>query len=521
LQSVRSAIAWSYRLLRDDERAVFARLGVFRGGCSAEAAEAIVPDRAGREVRAVLTSLAAKSLVRRVSTADGQSRYFMLDTVREFAEEVLQQKGELQEVRSRHFSYFAEESTRGEFHDNPQAWLKRWDPDVNNVRAALWWGVDHGDRETLLRFAYKIGSYFYARTSQREGIEWLERALHVSAGAPESLLLAARQLLGNLQFTGGDVVPACDTLEDVLARYRDLDDLQAAAECMCVLAAATLEKGDFARCEQVSVEQLQYARARTDAFLEGTALNRLGEVAMERGDFAGARELLYMSVDALHRQANTLELAHARSGIAKVHTALGEFDAAQEILDAVLDAVVRVGSQGHIGGTMINRAVLALYRGDLDASAALFEQALPVCVEIGMGPNLSRCLRGCGKVALERGRLDAASDFLHRVVRRDLELGMTPNLVYDLREVAALAAECGQPVRAAVLFGAVAAQHQALGMALWPVEKPLHRRHRDSARSVLERETWDQAGRRGGSMSLAEAATYALSADPLPAGSLG
>ncbi|HSH78927.1 MAG TPA: adenylate/guanylate cyclase domain-containing protein, partial [Herpetosiphonaceae bacterium] len=180
-QTLRGAIAWSYDLLEQDEQTLFRRLAVFVGGFGLDAVEAVcnVPGDLDVDVLDAVESLVGKSLLREAAAAD-EPRLGMLETIREYALERLDQGGEADETRRRHAAYFLQVAEEAE----PQlagrqqiAWLNRLELEHDNLRAALRWAIDCGDAATALRLVGSLSRFWHDRGYAGEGRQWLAQAL--------------------------------------------------------------------------------------------------------------------------------------------------------------------------------------------------------------------------------------------------------------------------------------------------------------------------------------------------------
>ena len=218
-RTIRATIEWSYELLPDAERALFAQLSVFVGGCRLEPAEALC--KADLDVLDGLQSLVENSLLRRRADADGEPRFWMLETIREYACELLEAEGDAKEARRRHAEHFAEtaeeldkESRTGDH----AAVLARQDEERNNLRAALEWTREH--RELRLRLATALWGFWSARGYIAEGRGVLEEALTASGKRP------ARALLGlcTLRILSGDSEGVFEAAEEALRTAEDDGD---------------------------------------------------------------------------------------------------------------------------------------------------------------------------------------------------------------------------------------------------------------------------------------------------------
>jgi predicted ATPase len=187
-QTLRDTIAWSYDLLNDEEQRLFGRLGVFVGGFTLEAAEAVcdAEDDLGIDVLDGLESLLSKSLIKPQNDAAGELRFAMLETIREYAFERLDESGETSILRRRHRDWFlalAEEAWPKMVGPEQGAWFARLEADHDNMRAALAWALMTPlDVESGLRLALALYRFWQRGGHVREGRAWVERALALATG---------------------------------------------------------------------------------------------------------------------------------------------------------------------------------------------------------------------------------------------------------------------------------------------------------------------------------------------------
>jgi predicted ATPase len=178
-QTIRNTIDWSYHLLEAGEQRLFARLGVFVGGCRLEAAEAVCKTNGDLPMEIVdgITALVEKSLLRQTEDPDGEPRFTMLETIREYALERLEASGEVEVLRRQHATYclVLAETAEPELHRAEQLrWLQRLEQELDNLRAALAWSqTSAAGVETGLRLAGALGPFWQMRSHQIEGRTWL------------------------------------------------------------------------------------------------------------------------------------------------------------------------------------------------------------------------------------------------------------------------------------------------------------------------------------------------------------
>ncbi|MCV0402610.1 MAG: hypothetical protein K5924_02750 [Chloroflexi bacterium] len=320
-RTLRATIEWSHELLSDDEQALFARLAVFRGGCTLEAAEAVVDadlDTVG--------SLVDKSLVR-----VRDDRFWMLETIREYAVERLEALGEADALRARHAEHFAAlaEELYPSLRGDPKEALDRLELEHDNLRAALDHLAASGDGASELRVAGALWKFWNMRAYVQEGIRRLEHALGADgtrsaervqaliglsgmvanedpdrglALGTEALEIAralddrsaianARFMLGNNANEGGRFGDAVPHLEEALALFNELGDDHYAMLSRFHLGWAADEVGDFARAQALDAENLEAARAAGNVRTEAITLDSLAWRQRERfGDLPAALE---------------------------------------------------------------------------------------------------------------------------------------------------------------------------------------------------------------------------------------
>ena len=277
-QTLRGAIEWSYDLLSESEQRLFRRLSVFAGGCALEAAQEVAEAELD-----VLQSLVEKSLVRFSS-----GRYWMLETVREFAREQLEASTEAAEVRRRHSLWLlrlAGEAEAGLRGPDAEAWLDRLDREEENLRACLAWLEAVGPVESQLDLIRGIWPRWDLRGQYVEGLRWAEPAIARSQSlrsvSRARVLYAAAALA---QPIGRDDLVQ-ELLEELLPLAREVGDgysVSAGLQAKCYFANVA---GDFAEAERLYQEAIQAAEEISDHQLIGWAKGSLADVYLRQGEF--------------------------------------------------------------------------------------------------------------------------------------------------------------------------------------------------------------------------------------------
>lgn len=254
-RTLRATLDWSYELLSEAERVLFGRLSVFAGGWTLEAAEAVGSgDGVGEDdILDPLSRLVDKSLVALEEGEHGVMRYTMLEPVRQYAREKLEESTEEDAVQGRHAGFFlamAEEAEPELAGTQQKAWLKRLEREHANLRAALSWALDPAVAEPTehrtelgLRLAGALGR-FWGVYGSGEGRRWLEKGLANGGAVPKPALGKALYEAGWIALWQGDSDKAISLLEEALTLFRELGDRRGVAISITYLGAALLHRGD-------------------------------------------------------------------------------------------------------------------------------------------------------------------------------------------------------------------------------------------------------------------------------------
>jgi predicted ATPase/transcriptional regulator with XRE-family HTH domain len=312
-RTLRAAIRWSYDLLDNREQIIFSRLAVFLGGWTLEAAEAITmqreehPEGAG-DVFATLSALVDKSLVQKSEPAQMQARFTMLETIREYALEKLEQQGEIEMIRKRHSDFFlklAEDSEPALRSPKQQDWLNRLDEEHNNLRAALQWNLDRGDSETALKLVGALWRYWWMHNYFHEGRSWLEKALNQAEPSPTSWRARALNGAGILARSQGDYAGAQTYLEACLEIQKTQADPVGVANVLNSLGLLAYVQGDHVQAAKIHEQALAYRRNIGDQRGIAISLNNLALSIQETGDFDQAELLFRESLDLSRQVGDT------------------------------------------------------------------------------------------------------------------------------------------------------------------------------------------------------------------------
>ena len=377
-QTLRATIEWSHDLLTDDEKQLFARLAVFAGGCTLDAAEAVCDADLD-----VLQSLVEKSLLRH--TGD---RFWMLETIREFAAERLQDELEAGRIFERHAQWCLRLATsaQGELRGAAAAeWLGRLDADLENLRRAIDWARDHDERLEV-ELVGAAWYFLYVRTLLREALDYLVHALET-------------------------------------ARSTSLDQ----AELLYGAGSVAFEKGDYAASQQWYEQLLEFGRARGDARLIAKSLAILAHVAFAGNDRERSRTLYLDAADAARECGDVLALSIVASGLGEIALEAGDAEAARTHHQCELELARELSNPRAEAIAFAALSRVALVERDTDKAAADLDSALRLANALGDKAGIIVCLVGSAEVAAQRGELARAARLLGAADGLSEELGFAPN----------------------------------------------------------------------------------------------
>ncbi len=368
--TLRATIAWSYDLLEPAECDLFARLSVFRGGCTLEGAE----DVCSADVDTI-ASLLDKSLLRRRTEADGTDRYWMLETIREFASERLQASGTFDQAMSRLGSHLLELARSAHLSEETGLGAAPVRHDLvlaerDNFRAVLDWAARH-DVELGLEIATSIELHWVAH-DPAEGARRVERLLEGAMHAPAELRARALRLHGGTAFLAGDREAAARSYEESLALFARLGDDRNVASLLLRQASKEAYGGDTTRARDLVDQALDLGRRSGLSTVEPIVTGTLAVILEQEGDLQGAYEHCLLAAELAERihfswwqsinLANALELG-LRLGQSADLESVG-----LEVLRLALTTEDRVGAIWGLTGI----ARIALEHGDVERAGRLW-----------------------------------------------------------------------------------------------------------------------------------------------------
>ena len=455
-QTLRDTLAWSYELLEASEQTLFRHLAVFVGGCTLEAVEVVCGSEADEQVQSSvlerLVSLVDNSLLVSLCRGfarheEGEPRFVMLETIREYALKHLSSSRETEETRRKHARYYLALAEAGQpelmvgKEEEWEEWLARLEEEHDNLRAALRWAIDSQEVETGARLTRALWRFWAGRGHLSEGRRWLEAVL----------------ALDETDSRTGEALPTLP------ARTR--------ARLLHVAGLLASTQGDYARAVSLYEESLA---VRRDLGYKGKgtchSLHELGAVAYQQGDYERA-VLLHEQALALARELEyTFGIAYALSTLADVFRAQGDPGRAATLLEESLILFRRLGHAWGIVHTLASLGSVACETGHDTRASRLYEESLELGRRAGLKPDILPCLEGLARVATTQGRME----------------------------------------QVARLCGATAVLREEMGIPLPPADRAEHDRVVATTRAVLGEDAFAAAWARGQALSLEGAIAEAV-----------
>ncbi|MDQ3927573.1 MAG: tetratricopeptide repeat protein, partial [Chloroflexota bacterium] len=514
-RTMRDAIGWSYDLLKPGEQTLLRRLGVFVGGCTRSAVEAVCNSWGDlpMDVGAGLGSLIDKSLLRS-ETVRGEPRFTMLEMLREYALEQLQESGELDALRRLHAEYnlALAEAAEPELAGPQQAELLDWlEREHDNLRSALNWSLDCNEGEIALRLSGALGQFWYVHGHLSEGRRWLQETLARASKQPPLIRARALTSAALLAYKQGDHAHAIPLYEKSLAIYTELGERKNVAFVLNRLGVIANEQGDYARADRLYQESLSLFREVGDKWGIAVTLNNLGNQELARGNVDRGSELFRESLRLSQELGDkrSVNLALLNLGrVALYHQ--GNFPRAMDYLQQSLDLCRELGNKSGTAATLYQLGWALLYQGDHQRAEDCFEESLSLCREVGEKPGIAVTLHGLGLALLLQGGYEQAQDLLQESLAMLQALGNNQAIIGCVEALAGLMGLRAQvtgageleALRAAKLFGAADALRDAANLPVGPAHKLLYDALLAPVRAQLDEQAFEEAWTAGRGMSL-------------------
>ena len=459
-QTLRATLDWSYQLLSASERTVLRQLAVFAGGWQLEAAEAVCcgADEEAVDVLQILTQLVEKSLVEVTRESGQEIRYYLLGTIRQYAQEKLRDAGDVTMARGSHMRWFAALSERAEPQLRSQGqlrWLKQLESEHDNLRAALSWALGERDAETALQLSGALGSFWRIRGYWREGLRWLEaaRSLDTETGETSNPRWRARvyfgmgmaagytkdcvayfekalhlfQVAGDRSgvgyavawlvmepWTGDSRVTWQGLLGESLTFFREIEDHLGMG--FCLFSLGMLKKfyyGDMQTVRDLYERGLAHLRVAGDLDLAGFALSELAWCVLDEGDLSRAQALMEEALQVHRTIGSSWGACHNLRHLAWFVARQGDYSRAQTLAEEGVSIAREMGVKGMSGFSLMALGQYGFFcRGEIEKAQACLEEAVSLAGDVGHFRILGVSLSFLGNIHRHKGELVKAAQYV-------------------------------------------------------------------------------------------------------------
>jgi predicted ATPase/Tfp pilus assembly protein PilF len=482
-QTMHSTIAWSYDLLDSGEQQLFRRMAPFTSGRSLDALEAVCncDGRLGIDVFEGVEALLSKNLLQQAAGRAGEPRFWMLETIHEYAREKLAESGEAAVLAREHARYFLRLAEEAEPHligKEQQGWLDRLEDEYENIRAVLVWageqatagdtGNQDGQRggeaaaaqgagaqaseaaEVGLRLAAALYRFWHTKGLYTEGRGYLQKALSVWAavegpelgqGPQEPTAVAGAGAAGPAAGLGAGSPPPHYV---AMARIK--------AKALNGAGFLAERQGDKAAARPALEAALALGQATGDRSSVAASLNHLATLAFGVGDYSAARALFEESLVLQRELGNQWGAANALNGLGIVALEQGDFFAARALYEESLTLRRELGDKIGLSTSLHNLGFVAKQLSDYATARAHYEESLALRREIGDRPGIAMSLHNLGVVAREQGEYARARALYEESLALRREFGDKRSIGLSLHQLAVVAMEEGEAARARALF---------------------------------------------------------------------
>lgn len=399
-QTLRRTIDWSHDLLNTAEQKLFRRLSVFVGGCTLEAAEAVCNTRYNLEIDVLegMASLVDKSLVQQVGQKDGEVRFTMLETIREYGLDRLAASGEKEVTQRAHAAYcmvLAEEGNPPLTTAERTNWLALCDIEHDNLRAALDWLIASENYEWASRLGLAFYWFWEPREHLAEGRELVEAILKMrGAQARTKARAKALTYAANLMANQGDYPSSFRLGREALDIYHELGDTKSIAGQLNSLGINSRSSGDYASARSWFERSLQVCRELGDGRETAAALSNLAESVRAQGDPSLARALLEEALSLFCELGDAVGVAWSFNHLGDVARDRRDLEEARRLYQEGADALGRLGDRWGMAGSIVDLGYLACEQKEHATAQSFFEEALKTFLDLGHMRGVAKALEG-------------------------------------------------------------------------------------------------------------------------------
>jgi tetratricopeptide (TPR) repeat protein len=413
---LRNLLDWSYDLLAPAYRPFFARLAVFMGGGTLDAIEAICVGHEDSSVESLdgLAALVNASLLRSVDDPSGETRFTMLETIREYAWELLEDSSGLAHMRQQHARYFlslAEEAAPPLRSAHNREWLDRLERDHDNLRAALQWACDHGQIEMLARFVGALWQFWHVHGHRQEARRWVDATLTKRTSLSPAVAANALYGAGWLANDRREYQQAALYFEESLALLRQMGNTVGIPEVLRGLGELALSQADYVRAQALFDESLVLGTELGSTTDRAWSLHHLGRIALEQGADERALASLRESLVLFGELGDAAGVAWSTHNLGRVALAQAVYDQAEQWLRQSLQLFDELGDKAGRAWSLQNLGRSALDQNDVGSAVELLHESLALFQELGDELGSGWSLYTLGRAAATQGDRERAAAY--------------------------------------------------------------------------------------------------------------
>jgi non-specific serine/threonine protein kinase len=476
-QTLRAAIDWSFTLLTAREQTLLSRMAVFAAGCSLDTAEAVCSGEGitAGQILETVSSLVSKSLVIAETTGRAQARYRILETIREYALEKLEEAGEARRIRDRHLDLFlvrTEEAGPRLGDAYQQLWLNWLEGEHDNLRAALGWALESGRIEDGLRIATAVFRFWEIRGYLQEGMTSFERLLaRADERTPLVVRASASAFASFYAMFLGDASAATSYGRAAVAFAEAAGNEGTAILPLAMggLSSGARAAGDFQTAFDIDEKMIPLVRESGDPFMLGMALLSQGDIAIELEHFEYARTCLEESLALASEAGDAFRSAHAHNTLGDLARCQGNYSEAHAQYEKSAALLRELGAQHDLASIFRNQGRTCLHLGDIECAHTLFNESLTIHQMEHHREGMAECLIGFASVAIR----------------------------------------VGMPAAGVRLLAAAAANRKHNATYVWPTRRMEYAEYLELARARLSKDELEAEQAAGQAMSLEQAIEYA------------
>ena len=449
-QTLRAVVDWSYDLLFDDERRLFARLSTFVGGCELDAVEAVCADDEvpSSDVLDVISRLVDKSLV--TAPAVGESRFTQLQTLQQYGRDRLDESGEAETIRARHATYYrriAEEAYEGLRCARGPAWRERLTTELLNLKAALDWHLATGDVDGALSMSSGMAWLWFVNTDFAEGARWLGSVLGAKGDCRPELRAPVQAWHGYCVGMSSSPVAGVVDCDEAVVALRSGGDRVRLAEALVLGATIRIRTHEFNR----SLEALGEAQALLDPDEHGWLLGAHDLIVSwnmaSLGHLEEAETAARSSVKRFDAEGEAFLVISPLNALAGIAAGKGDLEGAAVAYEGLIERCRATGQHPYLPFALVGLAALRARQGDDIAADGLYQEATGCCFNSNLSAD---AIVGQAAVARRLGSLTRARTLLDDAADRFREADLPIGRARVLAGLAWWALGAGQPDAAAM-----------------------------------------------------------------------